>query len=110
MTFEEFADALSRCESNNDDRAYGDEGLALGRWQMHPAFFHDYMPRKWLVDSSWRDMFKQCLEVFWNEHDGAKADPIKFAMMFHLGVAAVLDEGRWDAAYAERFQKCLASK
>lgn len=107
MTFEEFADALSRTESNNNDRAYGDEGLALGRWQMHPAWFFEWQLHTCKVDDSWFAVFRAALENFFKSHK--EQDPVRLAMIFHLGAAAVA-RGKWDAAYAERFQKCLASK
>lgn len=129
--FERFAEALAKTESEDSELAYGDpkqhEGLswvntkggkahvagsnfmAMGRWQMHPAWYHDWVPLKVPVEASWDEMFREALEAFWNSGVGVGDDALTIAMKFHLGVAAVR-EHHWDDAYAMRFSRFYLTK
>lgn len=122
--FERFAEALAKTESSDTEIAWGDPKqptmttydhsfnpaiarpgrnfMACGRWQMHPAWYHDWVPLKVPVEASWDEMFREALENFWNNGVGVGDSPLQIAMKFHLGVAAVR-EGKSDDAYAKRF-------
>jgi hypothetical protein len=78
--------------------------MAMGRWQMHPAWYHDWMPQKVAVEASWDEVFRLALETFWNNHPEGERHEVHIAMVFHLGRRAV-ERGDWDAAYAERFKR-----
>jgi hypothetical protein len=103
MNYAKWCTALALTESQNNQRAWGDQGLACGRWQMHPAFVWDYGPDNVAVRASWDDIFSAALAGFFQERAPITTDPVKLAMEFHLGVRAV-SEGQWDAVYAARFQ------
>ncbi|HVH78587.1 MAG TPA: hypothetical protein VM782_04300 [Stellaceae bacterium] len=129
--FERFAEALAKTESSDTEIAWGDpkepQGstydhnlnparlipgrnfMACGRWQMHPAWYHDWVPLKVPVDASWDEMFRESLENFWNSGVGVGDDPLHIAMKFHLGVAAVRG-GKWDQPYADRFARFYGAK
>lgn len=122
--FERFAEALAITESDDSELAWGDpkepKGLsfvtvgthqsrisgagwmAMGRWQIHPAWYHDWVPLKVPVEASWDEMFREALENFWNNGVGVGDDPLTIAMKFHLGVSAVRGR-KWDENYAKRF-------
>lgn len=103
LEFEKWRAALANTESNDNDRAWGDEGLAVGRWQMHPAFVWDFGPDVVTVRESWDALFSATLRNFWDERSRVTPDGVKLAMEFHLGVTAVRD-GQWDEPYAQRFK------
>jgi hypothetical protein len=102
--FERFAKALALTESNDNPRAWGDEGLACGRWQIHPAWFHDWYDGKVMVDDSWDTVFRRCLVSFWKHHSTLGRAVLDVAMRFHLGEAAV-NRGAWDVDYGDRFAR-----
>jgi hypothetical protein len=99
---EQFKLALAMTESTNNPFAWGDQGLAVGRWQIHPAWFHDWRVDPPAVRDSWDDVFDAALERFWRATVGKGMAPVSAAMEFHLGAAAVA-HGKWDADYADRF-------
>lgn len=41
ISMEDFLDALASVESNRNDRAVGDRGKALGRYQIHKVYWQD---------------------------------------------------------------------
>jgi hypothetical protein len=100
--FERFASALAMTESNNNPQAFGDDGLAYGRWQMHPAFVDEWWPDDVGVDWSWDQLFINALLRFYDTRLQPGRSLIDVVMEFHLGVQAVKD-GKWDKPYAERF-------
>jgi hypothetical protein len=101
--FERFAAALALTESDNDQKAWGDQGLAMGRWQMHPAFVDEWWPDDIGVDWSWDHLFHAALLRFYTKRFVERVTLFTVVMEFHLGVQAVKD-GRWDATYLERFR------
>lgn len=103
LEFNKWKAALAMTESTNNDRAWGDEGLAVGRWQMHPAFVWDFGPDDVAVRESWDALFADTLLNFYATRAPHVPDPVKLAMEFHLGLHAVA-EGQWDQVYADRFQ------
>lgn len=129
--FERFAEALAKTESEDSELAWGDpkepkglsfvtvgthqsrvggaKWMAMGRWQIHPAWYHDWVPLKVPVEASWDEMFREALENFWNNGIGVGDEPLRIAMRFHLGVAAVRD-GHWDVPYGLRFQGFYKAK
>lgn len=105
MTPQQFALALAICESQNDDRAYGDDGLALTAWQVHPAWVYDRMHTRNIIPQvreSWRSWVMRMVEDFF-EVRSSSLDPLHIAMTFHLGHQATEDAPDWDRAYAARF-------
>ncbi len=100
--FEKFAKALALTESNDNAQAWGDQGLACGRWQMHPAWVDEWWPDGIEVNWSWDHLFRAALLRFYT----AKFQPgivlSKIIMEFHLGAAAVAS-GEFDHAYARKF-------
>jgi hypothetical protein len=107
MDFETWARALAKTESNEDSRAWGDEGLACGKWQQHPAFTLEWIRLSQVkVRSSWNDIFYHALENFFHHYQDVMPYQVKLAMMFHLGVDAV-NQGQWDAEYEKRFLDAL---
>lgn len=102
--FERFAVALALTESDNDQKAWGDQGLAMGRWQMHPAFVDEWWPDDIGVDWSWDHLFHAALLRFYTTRYVQGVTLSTVVMEFHLGVKAV-NEGRWEAIYWERFRK-----
>ena len=123
--FERFAEALAKTESGDLELAWGDPKehkgtspivtgghgsfalgrnfMAMGRWQCHAAWYHDWLDPDLPVGASWDEAFRRALERFWNYFKALGDQVIKIAMSFHLGVEAV-KEGRWDADYGQRFQ------
>lgn len=108
MDYEKWRSALAMTESQNNPHAWGDEGLAVGRWQMHPAFVWDFGPDDVTVRESWDALFMSTLLNFFTERGPVVKDPVRLAMEFHLGVAAVA-AGKWDDAYAVRFGSFYAT-
>jgi len=104
MTFEEWASALAEIESRNNPHAWGDSGLACGRWQMHPAFYHDWFLSTLGVEDSWDTVFSRALERFYQHYTERDPSPVRAAMIFHLGAHAVIDLHRWDDEYERRFR------
>ena len=123
--FERFAEALAKTESSDSETAWGDpkemksepgpagsqivhktiglQFMAAGRWQMHPAWYHDWADLKVPADASWDEVFRRALQVFWDGEWQAGRSAVQSAMIFHLGHHAFL-EGKWDQAYADRFK------
>lgn len=100
--FEKFAHTLALTESNDNPRAWGDNGVAAGRWQMHPAFVAEWVRRSIEVAESWDEVFRDTLEHFYQVRRAEGVKMVRLAMEFHLGVHGVA-EGEWDKEYATRF-------
>jgi hypothetical protein len=101
--FDKFAQALALTESNDNPQAFGDDGLAYGRWQMHPAFVDEWWPAELEVLWSWDHLFRAALLRFYSARFQPGRTLEQVVMEFHLGVHAVA-EGKWDQAYQKRFQ------
>ncbi len=102
MNADQFIHAIALVESGDTEFAWGDSGLACGRWQCHPAFYHDWCEPTCPVDASWDDRFRGAVRRFYLHYQPLYL-PVKIAMMFHEGVHAVLVEGKWDPLYASKF-------
>jgi hypothetical protein len=106
--FERFSKALALTESNDDSKAWGDSGLACGRWQMHPAWAFDWWPKHVGVLWSWDTLFRTMLQSFYLAKSAERHAVTMIAMEFHLGAAAVKN-GAWDAPYLARFMNHWAA-
>lgn len=129
--FERFAEALAKTESEDSEIAWGDPKepkgstnldwlwgghsarganfMAMGRWQIHPAWYHDWLDPELPVGASWDEAFRRALERFWNYFKALGRGALAIAMSFHLGVDAA-KEGKWDDNYADRFTRYYNAK
>jgi hypothetical protein len=123
--FERFAATLALTESADSEVAWGDpkelhekaqmmvagvlsqvpgaQFMAMGRWQMHPAWYAEWADPAMQVGWSWDTAFRAALHRFWNEMVMLKLQPVDAAMVFHLGESAY-HRGERDEAYAKRFE------
>lgn len=101
--FERFAKALALTESNDKQFVWGDDGIACGRWQMHPAWVYRYWPHYIGVDWSWDHLFRAALVRFWGELAGSASITV-LAMEFHIGHWVLPSDTAWDEPYAARFK------
>lgn len=111
MTPKQFTDALALTESNGNVRAWGDDSdgrhapLAMGRWQIHPAFLWDItdddscMPHEL---ESW-DTWVERLIQRWAAPKLKAIEAVYVAEHYHLGHAAHNGSPDWDDQYAQRF-------
>ena len=124
--FERFAEALAKTESSDCELTWGDpkhpdapsysevsgtrialrgrDFLAMGRWQMHPAWYAEWADPAMQVGWSWDEAFRAALKRFWDEYERAKAPIAHRMMIFHLGASAFF-RGEWDQDYADRFDR-----
>jgi hypothetical protein len=127
--FERFAKALALTETHDLETAWGDAKserpltvvghepgstvtakcnfMAVGRWQMHPAWYHDWMRTVPPVGSSWDECFKAALLAFYATEKALGRSPMEMAMTFHIGHWPIL-QADWDEKYAERFANYYA--
>ncbi len=106
MNADQFIHAIALVESGDKEFAWGDAGLAAGRWQIHPAFYHDWCEPICPVDASWDTRFKGAVRRFYDHYQPLYI-PLKIAMCLHLGVHAVLVERKWDPSYESKFQHAV---
>lgn len=110
-TADQFLKALAVVESSDDPEAWGDNGQAMGRWQVHPARLwqeaHLYqatpnLRETWdqLVARILRAMFTHLIESF---------EPDQIAMYWHVGHMTNVGTDDWDTKYAARFNAALAN-
>ena len=100
--FERFALALAWTESGNQETVWGDHGLAVGRWQMHPVWYAEWADPAIQVGWSWDTAFRAALLLFWDEYERQKTPIVDRALIFHLGASAFA-RGVRDRGYADRF-------
>lgn len=106
---EDIVHALCMTESGDAKTLFilGDNGHALGPYQLHPDFFIQWYAPVVSSAESWMEAMHlaitRCVEHYLAQ--GRAAD--KVAMIFHLGAKAVLQDGQWDKNYASRFQMAL---
>ena len=101
MTPQQFSKAIGLVESDGNPNApLGDHGLAIGRFQMHPAWIYDHILKPFVSESldSWGE---RMVEAFYVAHD--YLPPVECAMWYHLGHRSMVSEIDWDADYAKRF-------
>jgi len=106
--FDRFKRALALTETKDCPTAWGDEGRACGRWQMHVDFCFDYRPGGVVVGETWDEYFDDCLKCFWLRHRGEADSMLAMAAIFHLGHWA-WKRGDHDDEYLERFQRNWAA-
>jgi len=93
-------------ESGGDAFAWGDDGRAIGLWQVHPSWVFDWAGRlrlSPLVDERWNDFVQRLVIAFFEYHPADGFTPVQVAMHFHLGHIVYEGASTWDVAYAERF-------
>ena len=105
MPPERFAAVIRMTESNNDKRAFGDSGLALTSYQVHPAWVWDQLEAghfKPGVLDSWETWIGRMVAAFYGRNSIHMTD-VEVAMYFHLGHPTHAGNSDWDPNYAERF-------
>lgn len=107
MDFVTFAYKLAVIESgNNPNVKLGDNGCALGRWQIHPdrlwdeAHHYGVAPQ---LDESWDSLVRRVLNAVFAARTKQGYSPIDIAMYWHLGHFTQPGDADWDTLYAERF-------
>lgn len=127
--FERFAKALALTETHDLETAWGDAKsktpvnvvghdaaaqpmkksnfMAVGRWQMHVAWFYDWCADEVLVGWSWDEAFRDALGRFYSAGYEKAHSPIVMAMTFHLGHVPK-PPADWDETYAQRFSDYYA--
>jgi hypothetical protein len=111
VTAEQFIAALAGTESSNDPNApLGDDGRALGRFQVHPDWVCTYallFSRRPLLNETWDAWITALVRLFFQRYS-PKNTAVQVAMWFHLGHFATEESSDWDAPYAERFNQWAA--
>lgn len=106
----QFLKALAITESNDNPAAWGDQGLAMGRWQVHPAWVWDHLCKTGLfpaVRESWNSWIERGIMYFVQLYS-VRFTPRELAMSFHLGHLSHLGDRDWDTAYDARFVRNYA--
>ena len=105
MTPGTFAIVLQYTESDNDVRAYGDDGRVLTSFQAHPDWGwewanHFKLPPR--LGERWESWINRIViefaALFLPVHL-----PVEVAMHYHLGHPSDASATDWDLHYAERF-------
>lgn len=129
--FERFAAALAKTESDDSEVAWGDpkepDGstkldwlwgghtmlganfMAMGRWQIHPAWYAEWADPAMQVGWSWDDAFRAALKRFYDKESRNVTTEVDKAMIFHVGAAAWA-RGEWDKYYETRFKRFYGAK
>lgn len=105
MTPDKFALALRMTESDNNPRAYGDGGLALTSYQVHPAWVWDqlqFKPPAPRVGDSWENWIYLLVVRFYERWSPYLRD-VEVAMYYHRGHYVKPGAADWDQDYADRF-------
>ena len=103
QTYQKFRQAIALTESSDNPRLWGDNGLACGRYQQHPAFM-----QRWIKDfncsdrTSWDDLFEACLRNFFNACAPPAKSPTELAVWYNMHGGP---GPGWNAQYAFRFDK-----
>lgn len=107
MDFVIFARKLAVTESgDNPDIKLGDNGCALGRWQVHPdrlwneAHHYGITPK---LGESWDSLVRRVLEAMYEARTKQNHPPDVIAMYWHVGHFTLPGDGDWDRGYAARF-------
>jgi hypothetical protein len=109
---ERYLAIMSRLESGDNPKAWGDEGFACGRYQWHPSAYQTWQPTPaefhgkehswdWAFTEAKRKFFRTALEV------KSDATDLEIAMAFHLH-GQLRWEG-WDQAYVSRWLAAVAA-
>jgi hypothetical protein len=107
--YEDIVHALAIIESGENPSISGDGGQAWGLLQMHPSRFKEcygcaaeYLPA---VDDTWIDAQIKACAAFLDLWSNTPLDLRIVA--WRLGVHAVMDEGKRDPQYLQRFNDAL---
>lgn len=103
---EDIVHALCMTESGDAKTLFilGDNGHALGPYQLHPDFFIQWYAPVVSSAESWMEAMQLAVTRCVEHYLAQAMTPVKVAMVFHLGAKAVLQEGQWDLPYEKRFQ------
>lgn len=108
MSPDQFATAIGIVESNGDsDVPLGDDGRALGRWQIHPDEMWTWAKRLTLapqVNETWDSFVGRLIKGFYSFHTVQTLTDVQIAMTWHLGHISREDSPDWDLAYADKFR------
>lgn len=129
--FERFAEALAKTESGDREIAWGDpkderrvtyifqnmpsltihgsDFMAMGRWQIHPAWYAEWADPAMQVGWSWDQAFRAALRRFYDKESRNVTTEVDKAMIFHLGSVAWA-RGEWDKNYETRFKGFYGAK
>jgi len=105
ITAQEFLNILGHTESDGLTDRWGNDGRAMGRFQVHPSWVWQYAHRYQVVprlDVTWDQWVAQLVGLFFDEYSRSSR-PIEVAMHFHRGHVCGLNDGDWDLEYAARF-------
>lgn len=106
-TFTEWSGIIAAIESRGNPEAWGDDGMACGRWQEHPCFVQQWIGQvTWSVRATWDDVFQAALLNFFDRASCHGISGLDAAIGFHLHGQPVRasEQDRIDAAeYAARF-------
>jgi hypothetical protein len=107
--------AFAIIESRENPLATGDEGLAFGLLQMHPAMFKRYYGCQTRfaaeVRDSWRTAQIKACAAFLSAHKWGSASQSQrdlIVQAWNIGEAGVFIEGRRNPEYLKRWQEAYA--
>lgn len=105
LPLQKFLDCLAEVESQGNAQAWGDDGHAMGTWQVHTEFVQDYIVAQGfgMLAGRWDDVARRAVVWFITKQAARKLTPAGIAMRFHLGVHAVESKKEQDGLYASRF-------
>ena len=102
-----FATAIGLVESNgNPNSKLGDDGRALGRFQVHPDECWGWAKRLSLapqLSETWDSFVERIVEGFYSFHTDQGLTAIQTAMTWHIGHIVREESPDWDLGYASRF-------
>ena len=105
----QFLDALAMTESGEDAKAWGDNGRAVGRFQVHPDWLWTWAKHYGLqpnLDETWDSFITRVVIAFATDHLSYLSQ-VEVAMYFHLGHKTIPAHYDWDADYAKRFRQYI---
>ena len=108
-TVKQFLAALAVVESSNDSEAWGDDGRAMGRWQVHPdRVWSESRLRRVApnLGETWDSWIGRILTVIFKGLYPVES-PVAIAMYWHLGHFSKPDATDWDEDYAAKFTAAL---
>lgn len=110
-TFEQWSTALAYTESNNNPNApLGDDGRAIGRWQMHLPFLYTWLTLKdwWETDLTIDERERFALQIFYNRAKTLNIDDIDAACGFNKNGQPNGCKATDNPLYANHFQVWLS--
>lgn len=106
-------EALALTESmNSPNAALGDDGRAMGRWQVHPDWVDTWSKHYdiWARENeTWDSRIERLVNAFIEDHRQFMS-LVAVAMYFHLGHRAISTDKDWDADYAKKFAAFLGEQ